>query len=566
MEMPIQRKRLAYGISDFEDVIGNNYYYVDKSIFIDEILRNGAKAKLIPRPRRFGKTLNMTMLKAFFETTSVSKRSLFDGLAITNYPDAMQHQGKYPVIWLTFKDIKEPSWELCYTAIRQLISKEIERHKELFESQGLTVYERQILDTMAHEQADTIKYQSALVYLSQCLHKHHDKRPIILIDEYDVPMHAAFTHGYYNECIQFMRGFLSGGLKDNAHLEFAVLTGILRVAKESIFSGLNNLLVCSVLGDLFVDAFGFNAQETQCMLAYYDLGDMAQTVRTWYDGYTFGTRTDIYNPWSVINFVHSHGRAAPHWINTSDNAIIKKLISKAPTYVQEDIEKLMHGNTIYKDISDDVTFGDLEQGDTAVMWSLFLASGYLTTRAVSTDKLSAELIIPNQELMHFYESTIRSWFREPRVRDYNALLNYLITATPESLSMFCSLFSTITYESFSYFDVGDATTPERFYHAFVLGLLVDLRADYNVTSNRESGTGRYDMMLKPRDATKPGFIGEFKKVVAGNDLMAAANEALAQIKTRSYATQLKSENIAPIIYLGFAFAGKESKVVFEIGA
>jgi len=551
----MNKKALSIGIVDFKEIIEENYYYVDKSLLIKELLDGGTKATLIPRPRRFGKTINLSMLKYFFEKTEKSNAHLFKDLAIVQHTDCMAHQGQSPVIFLTFKDVKVGTWDKCWEKIKKLISFEYGRHEYILETSILSVKEKEDFASIINEKDNQSLYENSVLNLSVYLTRYHNKQTIILIDEYDAPIHAGYLNNYYSQVIEFMRNFLSAGLKDNSNLAFGVLTGILRIAKESIFSGLNNLEVCSMLSEHYADKFGLLEDEVKNLIAYYCPTVDINEVRAWYDGYNVGTKR-IYNPWSVINFAKNK-KFDPYWVNTSDNALIKSIIAQSPRDAKEDIESLIAGKKISVQINENIVFQDMEK-DACAIWNFFLFTGYLTCDNVRTEELIkyADVAVPNNEVMSLYKTIILDWFsKSVGLRSYQQMLAKLTSGDIEN---FKEYFYDVIERSLSLFDVS-GKEPERFYHALVLGMLVSLDLTHIIKSNRESGVGRYDVMIIPRDVSKFGIIIEFKKVskIRKETLATAAQNALKQIDDRKYASELEQLGIKKILKLAIVFEGKE---------
>lgn len=554
----MDRKQLPIGKHDFAEFITGNYYFVDKSLCIKELLGSGAAVTLLPRPRRFGKTVNMSMLRYFFEKSDHSNRHLFNGLKIEQYPDCMAKQGQYPVIFLTFKDIKPNNWELCYGKICEIIGVECKRHLT-FLKPYLDEQDYQKMFEVTDGTASQIVIESILGTLSAHLHRAYGKRPLILIDEYDAPIHAAAEYNYYDNMVNFMRGFLSSGLKDNSNLEFGVLTGILRIAKESIFSGLNNLEVNTLLQEPYADKFGLLEHEVAAMLEYFGRSEQLDTVRTWYDGYQSGNYK-IYNPWSIINFAKT-GIFETYWINTSDNALLKKILQQGPALIKESLEQLIRGEPITKEIDENVVMTDILTNE-RIAWSLLLMSGYLTFANYRREnrKRIVDLKIPNEEIAEIYDTKILSWFEnEPIAAQYTTMLRSLIKGDVED---FIGIFSDFAVETLSVFDA-TGKNPEKFYHGFVLGMLASLRATHEVVSNRESGYGRYDVSIFPHDTTKPGIIIEFKVVNKRKNetLETCSQDAIKQIHARQYETAMRARGITNVIKLGIAFDNKENLVL-----
>ncbi|HBL98283.1 TPA: AAA family ATPase [Candidatus Dependentiae bacterium] len=553
-----KKKLIPIGIDDFERIVEGNYYFADKSLLIKELLDSGAVVTLIPRPRRFGKTLNLSMLRYFFEKVNQSRCHLFDGLKIEQHADCMKHQGQYPVIWLTFKDVKSKNWAECYHLLRKQISGEFARHSWLGEN--LFSPEREQFEKIRMGEGDLADYMHALLDLSRYLEHVHKAKVMILVDEYDAPIHAGYLNGYYNEIIDFMRVFMGAGLKGNNSLNFGVLTGILRVAKESIFSGINNLRVCTLVQDSYANQFGFLEAEVRAMLTYFELENKLDEVKRWYNGYQSGSYK-VYNPWSIINLAGNKGVIHAYWVNTSDNALIKDLLKRCTPEMKEDLEVIVKGGKVTKAIQENIIMLDIEKND-AVLWNFLLFSGYLTFEnyRLIEDINYAELLIPNVEVGTTYKTSFSTWFAEGSgMRNYTKMLESLVAGEMEP---FQDYFMKFTRETLSTFDMhGDE--PERFYHALVLGMLATLASTHEVRSNRESGYGRYDVSLIPKDLSKSGIILEFKKVniKRKETLKTAAQNALKQIEERDYETELRARGLNKIIKLGIAFLGKESLVL-----
>jgi len=565
-------KKLPIGLCDFEELISENYYFVDKTLLIKDILDGGAKAILIPRPRRFGKTLNMTMLKCFFEKpvlssvegTSKSKRNLFNNLKISEHDDIMAHQGQYPVIFMTFKEAKQGDWDICFKQIKEILGSEFSRHGYLLESNILSDVQKGNYKAVIDGNADYVLYQNALKDLSAFLTRYHNKKPIILIDEYDAPIQAGFINHYYKEVINFMRGTLCGGLKDNLYLSFAVMTGVLRVAKESIFSGLNNLKVCSLINNTYADKFGLLEDEVQELMDHCNFSGKLNDIKAWYNGYASGDDHTVYNPWSIINFVDNKGKFQPYWLNTSDNAIIKELIENGTVDFKLDIEQLIAGNNIEKYVNENIVFDSVfSQSD--VVWSFLLFSGYLSFDKIylKEELLYGSLRLPNLEVKSFYKVVIFEWLKNHiSMNNYSVMLNSLVSG---DIQEFKNIFYDFVLKSFSAFDTS-GKEPEKFYHAFVLGMLVSLSENYEVKSNKESGYGRYDVMIIPKDPRLRGIIIEFKKIGAAktDSLEKSVEVALNQIEEKKYATELRARGIKDIVRLGIAFDGKKVLVKEKI--
>ncbi|WP_052193881.1 AAA family ATPase [Cetobacterium sp. ZOR0034] len=531
------KKNLPLGVDDFKEARENDFYLVDKSMFIDELLEKKSKVTLLPRPRRFGKTLNMSMLKYFFDIENKeSNKTLFNNLAITA-TDKMIYFGEYPVIYISLKDIKVDNWELCLNKLGLLLKSEATKH-------GLSLGE------------ERAEQENALLTLSAALYKKYDKKVIILIDEYDTPLVTAYSQGYYNDAIFFFRNFLSAGLKGNPYLEFSVLTGILRIAKESIFSGLNNLTVSSLLDSDF-NHFGLTEDEVVELLKYYELEYEVEDVKKWYNGYKFG-KSCVYNPWSIINFA-SKNELNSYWVNTSDNSLIKELLNKNDSKVFEELELIFKGDTIWEAISENIIFDDLNNINT--IWSLMLFSGYLTYEEARVSSItglkSYSLKIPNAEIKSFFRQSFIEVYTKGDVHFYGTMMEDLFLG---NLNSFTSKFKKMYLSAISYHDSADS---EKYYHHFMLGLLLTLGDKYTITSNRESGYGRYDIALEPKDKRNYGLIFEFK-TSDKDSIEEKAREALAQINEKKYDVSMKNNGVLKIIKIGMAFSGKDVAIESQV--
>ncbi|QTA80131.1 AAA ATPase-like domain-containing protein [Desulfonema limicola] len=551
-KMSEKSKLLPIGISDFKMLREQNRYYVDKTLFIKDIIEASAQVLLLPRPRRFGKTLNLSMLRYFFEHGQENQDFLFKNLAIASHDVFLKHSEKYPVIYLTFKDLKALKWEDCREGIYQVIAWETMRHLENMKNPSLSHPVREQLEAIINLKATPSAYEMSLRMLSEVLCRHYNQKVVILIDEYDTPLHAGYSKGYYEDIISFMRNFLSGGLKDNTHLFKGVLTGILRVAKESVFSGLNNLGVYTILSPRFSEAFGFTEYEIQQMLKDYNLESLLEILSDWYNGYCFGN-TVIYNPWSVLNFIDNKGECLPYWINTADTSLIDKLATFGGKEIREEIGILLEGGSIIKPIYDAIVMRDLETRND-LLWSFLLFSGYLKTVKHLGDEMY-ELKIPNYEVKFIYRNLIRSWFAGKI--EQNRVEDMLSALENKNVKFFEQMLKKIVMQVMSYHDLGNA--PEKVYHALVLGILVWMSYKYEIRSNRESGHGRYDIMMKPKDKDKTGIIIEFKKVdkEKNENHEKAMEAALKQIEEKNYASELQAAGIKDILKLAVVFQGKE---------
>ncbi|MBS0621909.1 MAG: AAA family ATPase [Verrucomicrobia bacterium] len=549
------RKRLPIGISDFKKIIDENYAYVDKTDLIEELVETSAQVALIPRPRRFGKTLNLSMLRYFFEKSTEDTSYLFAKLKIWKNAACRSLQGQYPVIFLTFKDIKYSSWDHTFKHFRQILAEEFVRHKYLLDGDFLDESEKIFYKEIVQKEEDAVQCATSLRLLIQWMHRYHQQQVILLIDEYDAPVHAAYTGSYYDVLIEFLRNLLSGCLKDNSHLQLGVLTGILRIAKESIFSGLNNVITFTILDEAFSDKFGWLESEVGGLLKQCDLADQLPLISQWYDGYRIGSCKGLHNPWSVLNCIAKQGLLAPYWVNTSDNALVKHLIAQGPDDLKADVEELLKGGTVEKSIEEGLVFPQLKQ-NLNTLWSLLLYSGYLTLDATPSYGTPVRLKIPNLEVGELYKTMILEWFTNSiHEHNYRLLLSSLIQG---DIDTFSQIFQEFMATSVSIFDVPEDAS-EKIYHAFVLGMLVGLKGSYEVKSNRESGFGRYDVMLLPKNPDHLGIVMEFKKVgrFENSDLETAVQSAFQQIEDKKYTAELSARGVKRILSLAFAFKGKQ---------
>jgi Predicted AAA-ATPase/PD-(D/E)XK nuclease superfamily len=558
----MKMKKLPVGISDFKDIVSGEYYYVDKTLLIKEIIDKGDKILLVPRPRRFGKTLNLSMLNYFYDCCpgSEQNKNLFDRLAIQNagkhYLDKMS---KHPVIFLSFRSIKELEWESCISKIKQLIQDEYLKHKYLLDSPDLDVVEKDYFNRVLHLEGNKGDYENSLEKLLIFLNRYYDERGVILIDEYDAPIHAGFNQGYYEEVINFMRNFLGGGLKDtDRYLEKSIITGIMRIAKESIFSGLNNIGVFTLLEEEFEDKFGFTEKEMEGLLKDFELSDRYTEVQEWYNGYRFGSQV-VYNPWSIINFLGSKRKDfKPYWINTSDNQIVDLLLSKGGKELRKELELLIRGESIEKAIDDNIIMNEITRRED-LLWSFLLMGGYLKQLARRSDDMSGKiyykLAIPNKEVRATYTGIIDRYFS---TKIENEKLEIMLKALIDGdIKLFEKMLSKVVLAVFSFHDFGGE--PEKVYHALVAGLLIWISNTHEIKSNRESGYGRYDIMIIPKDIAQVGYVIEFKTVdKEDNETVETCVEAaLAQIEEKKYETELIDRGIKNIKKLAIVFSGKD---------
>jgi len=552
-------QKLPLGISDFKEIRKNDYYFIDKSLFIKEIINEDAQVILLPRPRRFGKTLNISILRYYF-SISEADWSLYQNLKIAEENEKyLQEFAKYPLIYLTFKGLKDLTWEDSLKNIEDIIAAEYQRHDYLLKEGILTEAERKVYREIINLEAEKIHYQKALLRLTEYLERYHDQKVIVLIDEYDQPIQSGYLNDYYPEVVNFMRLFLENGLKDNASLHKSVLTGILRVAKESIFSGLNNLVVNDIFTEKYNQFFGLLPQEVEAVFKEYDLEYKLKEIKNWYNGYNYGGQT-IYNPWSIINCLYYQGEIKPYWVNSSGNELIRELLLKGNEDLKNSLELLIQNQSIEKKIDENIVFAEIESKSSSI-WSFLLFSGYLSIVSSRRERgrLFAELEIPNQEIKYIYEEIFLDWLEENiGSQKLSLMLNALTEGDVES---FAQIFREFTINSLSYFDTSGSEA-EKVYHAFVLGLLLNLRDNYQVKSNRESGYGRYDIMIIPDDKNKLGIIIEFKKIsqFSSESKKEALDSALQQIEEKNYQAELNSLGINDILKLAVVFSGKEVEV------
>lgn len=547
------KKPLPIGVSDFKSAT-TNYYYVDKTLLIRDFLNAIPMVSLFTRPRRFGKTLNMDMLRVFFEKTSDNTSIYFKDKYIWQCGDYYtKHQGQYPVIFLSFKDVKCSSWQETFQKISKLISLEFMRHDELESSFVLSSYEKEQYHRFASENINEVDCQMGLQLLSLLLHKHYNKECVIIIDEYDTPIQQGHLCDFYNEIVDFMRNFFSGGLKDNPHLAFGFLTGILRVAKESIFSGMNNLKTNSILDNSYSSYFGFTNEEVKDMLAYYEYEDKYQEILEWYDGYRFGN-TEIFNPWSVINYISDQCFPKAFWQSTGSNDIIGEIIGTATPEITENLYKLFCGNTITTYVDTSVIYPKVQNNPYSI-YSFLLVAGYLKVAAIypqNDGNYMCDVAIPNKEILYVYEKEVLN-----RTNQNNVSISIHQAIFSKDTRKLQSLLEDFMLKSISTMDGAN----EAFYHGMMLGLCAVLGSQYKVRSNRESGLGRFDIELLPMMQGIPGFIFEFKHTKDINvDLDSLANSALRQIDDMKYDTELKDFGVKNIVKIGIAFRQKSAVV------
>lgn len=548
-----KNKSLPIGVSDFK-LATTGYYYVDKTLMIRDFLDKKPMVSLFTRPRRFGKTLNMDMLRVFFEKTNEDTSVYFKDKQIWQCGDYYtKHQGQYPVIFLTFKDVKSMTWEETFQKIRRLISLEFIRHNELETSSVLTAYEKEQYHLLAGDSGDEVDCQMGLQLLSLLLHKHYGRECIIIIDEYDTPIQQGHTCNFYPEIVNFMRNFFSGGLKDNPHLAFGFLTGILRVAKESIFSGMNNLKTYSILDDGYSSYFGFTEKEVKDMLRYYGKDDKYNELSEWYDGYRFGN-TEIFNPWSVINYISDNCFPKAFWQSTGSNEIIGEIIQTATPEITKDLYKLLCGEKIAAYIDTGVIYPEVQNNPYSI-YSFLLVAGYLKVANIypqSDGNFMCDVAIPNKEITFVYEKEVLN-----RTNQNSLAISISQAIFSKDTQKLQALLEDFMVKSISSIDGAN----EGFYHGMMLGLCAILGNRYKIRSNRESGLGRFDIQLMPLTKGMPGFIFEFKHTKDEHtDLSALADSALQQIEAKKYDTELRDNGVNSIISIGIAFRGKSAVV------
>ncbi|MFD3155885.1 AAA family ATPase [Haloimpatiens sp. FM7330] len=551
----MEYKALPIGIDNFEKLITRDYYYIDKTLLIKDLLDNKSDVNLFTRPRRFGKTLNMSMLLYYFEKTDKDNSYLFENLNILKAGEKYtSHMGQYPVINLSLKSAKQPNFELAYISIKRRIAEEYKRHEYILKSEELKDENERFLKIL-REQGDEGDYIDSLFFLSKCLEKYHKKKTIILIDEYDVPLENSFFEGFYDRMIAFIRSLFESALKTNSSLEFGVITGCLRISKESIFTGLNNLNIISILNERYAEHFGFTDDEVKKITSDYNLDSKYELIKNWYNGYIFGS-TNVYNPWSVIKYIYDllaniNTFPSSYWANTSSNSIVRSLIEKADSVTKREIELLIEGKTIEKKVHEDITYDEIYDSIDS-LWNFMFFTGYLKkvdVRISETNQKYLSLKIPNEEVKYIFRTKILKWFHDKvKVKDlskmYEAIFNKDTKTFQEELSNM--LQQTISFN--------DAY--ENFYHGFTLGVLGNMH-DKIVKSNREAGNGRSDIFIKSLSIFKPAIILELKVCDNPKDILKKCDEALQQIEKNKYDADLKEEGYENIIKYGIAFYRKD---------
>jgi len=558
-----ERKQVPIGTSDFKEIV-SDYYYIDKTLFIKDLLDTKSKVFLFSRPRRFGKTSNMSMLKYFFEKTEEDTSVLFKDLQIWNQGEIYRkEQGKSPVIYLTLKDIKFNSWEETFRGLKMIISEEYTRHKYLLQSEQMNIEEIEYFKIITEMTGDAIAYQRSLSRLTRILHKAYGEKPILLLDEYDIPIQQGYVAGFYQEVISFMRNWLSGGLKDNVDLKFAALTGILRVAKESIFSGLNNLEVFTILDEPFRQYFGFTQGEVETLVKDYDCLDKLGEIKNWYDGYYFGN-LDIYNPWSVLRYIKNDCQPEAYWLGTSSNDIIGQLLDEARLDTRDILKQLLDGESHYAAIDTNIVYPEIFQNENAI-FSFLVMTGYLKAKRhyLNETYYDYELRIPNKEISIAYKSEIIQKLSTEN-RKFSSYINDFMRAVyGGNAKEIDRLLKQIAEYSISYYDA-----EESFYHGWMLSLTGLFLDTHYVSSNRETGEGRADLLLEPKSSEYPGVVFEFKvlrekeenKEFLDEKLKELAKNAYQQILDKQYDAEIMKRNVKTIYKYGVAFYKKTLSV------
>lgn len=558
------KKPLAIGVEDYKRIVDKPYYYVDKTLFIKDLIDKGGTVSLFTRPRRFGKTLALSMLKTFFEAeidqkgNKIDNSHYFDGMKIMDAGEAYtSHMGRYPVISLSLKSAKQPNYQMAYQCLIDEIVSAYEKHLYVLSGDALLPANKEKYRAIMEYRASEADYATSLKFLSNCLKKYHGRNVIILLDEYDVPLENAYFRGFYDQMTDFIRSLFESALKTNDSLEFAVITGYLRISKESIFTGLNNLQIISLLSNDYSEYFGFTQEEISDLLHYYLLEERQEELKKWYNGYRFGN-TEVYNPWSVINYANdkvwnSALFPKPYWSNTSSNSIIRELIETADISAKKEIEELIAGGTIRKQIHEEITYTDIHISQDN-LWNFLFFTGYLkmTNQSMEGNQIYLDLSIPNEEIRYIYQNTIREWFNQKiKSTDLTPMFQSMLRGDSEA---FEDLLKKRLRESISYYD-----TKEAYYHGFLTGILSGLQ-DYEILSNREAGNGRPDILLKPYDELNPVVIIETKFTDKFSSMEKKCEDALQQIENKAYAAGPLDEGYKTILKYGICFCKKSCMV------
>lgn len=554
----------AVGIENYKEIVEKSYYYVDKTLLIRDLLDNGGKVYLFTRPRRFGKTLGLSMLKTFFEREigsdgePVDNRRYFDGMAIMKAGDAYtRHLGQYPVISLSLKSGKQPDFRMAYECIVEQIAIEYKRHAYVLDAHDILLEDKEKYRAIMGRSAQDSDYVTALAFLAECLKKYHGSNVVVLLDEYDVPLENAYFRGFYDQMIDFIRSLFESVLKTNDNLEFAVVTGCLRVGRESIFTGLNNLEINSVLNDNFAEYFGFTQAEVETMLASYAVSEKREEVRHWYDGYLFG-QTEVYNPWSVTNYVKTAvtnkvAYPRPYWSNTSSNSIIRELVDHADEQARAEIERLISGGSLEKPVHEEITYEDIYRSQD-YLWNFLFFTGYLKmlTQRMEGNVVYVTLAIPNEEVRYIYQNTIREWFEaKQKESDFSKLYEAMRAGQSEQIEDFLN---GQLEGSISYYD-----SAEQFYHGYMFGVLSGMNG-CEIRSNQEQGDGRPDLVVTPFSPKQPAIVIELKRTVKFTQMEQMCDQALQQIEEKRYAKELINEGYQRILKYAICFCRKHCMV------
>ena len=549
---------IGIGISDFKFLRIRDNYYIDKTMYIKDIIDNQSGVILVTRPRRFGKTLNMSMLKYYFDCTQKDSKEIFKGLKIMSQEEQYTSKlGYYPVIYITLKDVQDRNFENMLLNLKSAMIDMYQEHMYLLKSDKIYEFEKQAITDILYAREDEVSLRNSIRELSKYLYRYYEKPVMLLIDEYDVPLQNAYVEGYYEEAVKFFKIFYGTTFKDNPYLEKTVLTGVSRVAKESIFSGANNFKVFTVLDDEFSDDFGITEEEMDQVIKDFNIQDKKEDIKEWYDGYTIGHTEGIYNPWSILNYLKNK-KLMPYWVNTSSNDLIKLVLKNSST-IKEKIERILRDETIEVPINLETVIVGIENNEDNI-WGLMLGTGYLKVEeTVDLARGIYKVKLPNREIKELFRGIVEGWFRNKVIgNDLNSILKDLITL---NIKEFEKKFRVLVKEMFSYMDVGE-NTAENFYHAFVLGMLVGLKDTYYVNSNRESGYGRYDIMLEPKDKNGNSFIMEFKVLddMEEKTIEDTIKNAKKQIEEKRYEENLKERGFKNITKMVYAFKGKEVEI------